>query len=251
MRRKITKRHNIHIVGVPDFEAFDVRRETPRQPLNSIRQANTPRTVASCISPVIVVCVRVLLIRSFLAVFCVLLAWLTAGPRVSSLIDRFFKVPYAVLPLGRFALDASQFIIGSRRWIMAKDLRVVLDSHNRVTLSTAGRTFTFGPVTNCTSGSAGACFEFTPDTGDQISFLKSRSWLSWPTPFQFSIMGGPRTSWRRHSYNRLLWKKSSGAWMEFVWRDEQGFYAGQGWADGNLEITPLIEINSSPFEPGD
>ena len=121
---------------------------------------------------------RVLLIRSFLAVLCALLAWLTVGAQMSSLIDRFFKVPDAVLPLGRFALDASQFIIGSRRWIMAKNLRAVPDSHNRLTLSTAGRTFTFGPVTNCTSGSAGVCFEFTPDPNDQISFLKSRSWLS-------------------------------------------------------------------------
>jgi hypothetical protein len=190
----------------------------------------------------------VLLVRSFLAVFCALFAWLTLGPQISSLIDRIFTVPYAVLPLGRFALDASQFIIGSRRWIVSKDLRIVLDSHNRVTLSTAGRTFTLGPVTNCTSGSAGACFEFTPDPDDQISFLKSRSWLSWPTPFQFSIMGGPRTSWRRHSYDRLLWKKSSGATMEMVWRDEQGFYAGPGWADGNLEIAPLIKLNGSPFE---
>jgi hypothetical protein len=192
--------------------------------------------------------VRVLLIRSFLAVFCALLAWLTVGPQISSLIDRFFTVPYAVLPLGRFALDASQFIIGSRRWIMAKDLRIARDSHNRVTLSTAGRTFTLGPITNCTSGSAGACFEFVPDPDDQISFLKNRSWLSWPTPFQFSIMGGQRTSWCRHSYNRLLWKKSSGATMEFVWRDEQGFYAGHGWADGYLEIAPLVKLNPSPFE---
>jgi hypothetical protein len=192
--------------------------------------------------------VRLLLIRSFLAVFCALLVWLTVGPQMSSLIDRFFTVPYAVLPLGRFELDASQFIIGSRRWIMAKDLRIVPDSHNRITLSTAGRTFTFGPITNCSSGSAGACFEFTPDRDDQISFLKSRSWLSWPTPFQFSIMGGPRTSWRRHSYNRLLWKKSSGATIEFVWRDEQGFYVGHGWADGNLEIAPLIKLKPSPFE---
>lgn len=186
---------------------------------------------------------RITLIRLSFAVFGALLAWLTIGPQISSLIDSFFKLPYAELPLGRFALDAREFIIGSRRWIMATDARVGVDSHNRVTLSRAGRTFTFGPVKNCTSGSAGLCYEFTPDTGDQISFRKSRSWLSWPTPFQFSIMGVPTTSWRRHSYNRLLWKKSSGATIEFVWRDEQGFYAEHGWADSNLEISPLIEIN--------
>ena len=213
----------------------------------SSRDAGIDTPVFSA-KPVIVVCVRVLLIRSLLAVFCAMLAWLTIGPRISSVIDRFFKVPYAVLPLGRFELSASQFIIGSRRWIISKDLRVGLNSYNRVTLSTAGRTFTFGPVTKWYSGSAGAWFEFTPDPDDQISFLKSRSWLSWPTPFKFSIMGGPRTSWRRHSYDQLVWKKSSGAKIEFVWRDEQGFYAGHGWADGYLEIAPLVEINSSAFE---
>lgn len=196
------------------------------------------------------IAVRIILIRSCLAVFFALLAWLTAGSHIASLIDHFFKVPYAALPAaGPYALDASQFIIGSRRWIMPKDLTLTLDTQHRVTLSKAGRTFPFGPLKNCTSGSAGACYEFTPDPGDQISFLKSRSWLSWPTPFQFSILGGPRTSWRRHSYNRLFWKKSSGATIEFVWPDEQGFYPGHGWADGNLEIAPFIEIKPGPAAP--
>jgi len=186
---------------------------------------------------------RLLSIRLLLAVFSVLVAWLAAGSQLSSFIDRFFTVPYAVLPLGTFSLDAREFIMGSRRWIMAKDLRVARDAQSRVTLSTTGRTFTFGPIANITSGSAGLCFEFSPEAGDQVSFLKSRSWLSWPTPFPFSIMGAPMTSWRRHSYNRLLWKKLSGAQLEFVWRDEQGFYRGSGWADGNLEIAPLVKIS--------
>ena len=125
---------------------------------------------------------------------------------------------------------------------MAKDLRLTLDAHNSVTLSKAGQTFTFGPATNRNCGPAGPCYEFTPDAGDLISFVKSRSWLSWPTPWQFSIMGAPRTSWRRHSYNRLLWKKISGATIEFIWRDEQGYYTGHGWTDGNLEMEPRVRI---------
>ncbi len=181
--------------------------------------------------------------RSVLAVLCALIAWLTIGPQISSFLDRFFTIPYANLPLGGpYALDASQFIVGSRRWILPKDLNLALDAQRRVTLSRAGRAFTFGPLKNCASDSAGACYEFAPDPDDQISFLKCRSWLSWPTPFQFSILGAPRASWHRHSYNRLLWKKRSGATIAFVWPDEQAYYPGHGWADGNLEIAPLIEI---------
>jgi hypothetical protein len=75
-----------------------------------------------------------------------------------------------------------------------------------------------------------------------FSFVKSRSWLSWPTPFLYSILGGATTSWRRHSYYRLVWKKSSGAMLELVWRDEQGFYSGQGWTDGYLQMAPAIRI---------
>jgi len=185
---------------------------------------------------------RLLSIRLLLAVFCALVAWLAAGSQLSSFIDRFFTVPYAVLPLERFRSTRvnSSWVRADGSWRKIFGSR---DSQSRVTLSTTGRTFTFGPVANITSGSAGLCFEFSPEAGDQVSFLKSRSWLSWPTPFPFSIMGAPMTSWRRHSYNRLLWKKLSGAQIEFVWRDEQGFYKGSGWADGNLEIAPLVKIS--------
>ena len=189
---------------------------------------------------------RAILIPSSLAVFAGLVVWLAAGPRITLFLDRFYTVPDAPMPVGDYGLNTSEFLIGSRRWFLAKDLTIGPDSHNRLTLSKAGRTFTLGPVTKCYSGPI-PHYEFTPDPSDQISFKKSRSWLSWATPFQFSLMGAPTTSWRRHSYYRLFWKKSSGATLELVWRDEQRFYSSQGWTDANLQIAPEIKITASPI----
>ena len=191
---------------------------------------------------------RLLLIRSVLLVLAALATWLLAGPKISTLFDRYFTVVDTALPLGNFALDPTQFIIGSRRWSVSGGLLIAPDPLHRVTLSTATHTFTFGPILGCSASGAGSCFEFAADPGDEISFVKSRSWLAWPTPFQYSIMGAPMTAWRRHSYHRLLWKKRSGAAIEMVWRDEQGFRAGSGWTDGNLQIAPIVTIAPSPFE---
>ncbi len=191
---------------------------------------------------------RLLLIRSLLLVLSALAAWLLFGPKISALLDRFFTVADATLPVGHFELDSSQFTIGPRRWWVTPDMLIAPDSGRRVTLSAAGRTFTFGPILACSAAATGSCFEFSADPGDELSFVKSRSWLAWPTPFQYSIMGAPMTSWRRHAYHRLLWRKSSGAAIEMVWRDEQGFHATSGWTDGNLQIAPIVTITPSPFE---
>lgn len=177
-----------------------------------------------------------------------LAAWLLAGASISASLDRFLTVGKTPLPLGQFALDSDQLTIGSRRWWLGSGLRVAQDSHHRVTLSSGSSTFTVGPTIACAFGSAGACFDFVADPGDEITFSKSRSWLAWPTPFQISIMGAARTSWRRHAYYRLLWKKSSGATLELLWRDQQGFYAEVGWTDGNLQVAPLVTITPSPSE---
>ena len=188
---------------------------------------------------------RLLLIRSallMLAVLAVLAAWPFVGARVSAWLDRVFAVPEAALPLGRFA-------IGSRRWWVTSDLLTAADAQHRVTPSSAGRGFTFGPTNRCSADPSGAadCYDFTPDPGDQISFVKTRSALASPTPFEFSLMGAPLTSWRRHAYDRLRWKKASGAQLDWVWRDEQGFHAGTGWTDGHLQIAPVVTI--TPKDP--
>ncbi len=193
------------------------------------------------------VAVRSILIPSSVTVFVLLIAWLAAGSQITLMLDRFFTVPEGPVPVGQYGLRPDEFLIGPRRWFLAKNLTIVPDSHRRLTVTLDGRSFTLGPVTKHYT-SAIPEYEFTPDPDDQISFTKSRSRLSWPTPFQWNLVGVATTSWRRHSYYRLLWKKSSGAMLELVWRDEQGFYSGQGWRDGNLQIAPEVKITTSPFE---
>src|SRR5205823_14758117 len=47
-----------------------------------------------------------------------------------------------------------------------------------------------------------------------------------------NFMTGHSPSWKRHLYYQLLWKKTSGAKLEMLWRYEQYFYPGNGWASG-------------------
>ena len=194
---------------------------------------------------------RSLLIRSALLMLAALAAWPVVGAQVSAWLDRVFTVPDVALPLGRFAIDSSQFIIGSRRWWVTSELLIAADAQHRVTLSSAGRSFSFGPINSCSANTTGApdCYDFTPDPGDKISFVKTRSALAWPTPFEFSLMGAPVTSWRRHAYDRLRWKKASGAQLDMVWRDQQGFYAEAGWTDGHLQIAPVVTITPKDNSP--
>ena len=186
---------------------------------------------------------RLLLFRAVLPALVALLAWLTVGSQISSLVDRLVTVHAAVLPVGPpYAMDTTEFILGARRWIIGSGVRIGPDATQRLTLSTAAGTFTFGPIRSCSSGSGGPRFVFAPEAGDQITFVRRRGWLSWPPPFQFSIMGGPSTPWHRHSYNRMVWTKQSGATLEFLWRDQQSYVAGHGWAEGNLDIAPRITL---------
>lgn len=187
-------------------------------------------------------------IKSLILALGVLAIWLVFGANVTAVFDRILTVNDATLPLNPLQLDSSEFIIGSRRWLITPGERVALDSHRRVTLASAGHSFTLGPFIGCTTGSAGACFELSADPGDTLSFTKSRSWLAWPTPFNFSIMRVPTASWHRYAYYQLSWKKLSGAVMKIVWRDEQGYFDGSGWVDANLQIAPTVSITPNPYD---
>jgi hypothetical protein len=61
-------------------------------------------------------------------------------------------------------------------------------------------------------------------------------------------MTGQSPSWKRHLYYRLSWKKVSGAKLEMLWRFEQYFYSGDGWASGFMAhegSTGLIQVDVS------
>jgi hypothetical protein len=75
-------------------------------------------------------------------------------------------------------------------------------------------------------------FEFAPEPGDEESFTLRRSLLSWPTPFEFNfITGQSSSSWQRHLYYHLTWKKPSGAKLEMTWHYRQNFSSTRGWTD--------------------
>ena len=61
-------------------------------------------------------------------------------------------------------------------------------------------------------------------------------------------MTGQSPSWKRHLYYRLIWKKQNGAKLEMIWRYEQYFYPGDGWASGMMTregVTGLIRVDIS------
>lgn len=95
----------------------------------------------------------------------------------------------------------------------------------------------------------GRSFTLAPEPGDETSFTVRRSCLSWPTPFETNFMTGHVSSWRRHLYYRLVWKKRSGAKLEMVWRYEQWFYSTDGWTSGTMShenSTGLIGVEIAP-----
>jgi hypothetical protein len=74
--------------------------------------------------------------------------------------------------------------------------------------------------------------------GDDVRVKASGSLLNRPTPFEISWLGGRLPWWKRYVYNRLVWKKPSGASLEMRWRYEQRWYAKTGWGE------PLMMWNS-------
>ena len=154
--------------------------------------------------------------------------------------DRFYTVPLTALPMNRFELQRGTFIIGQRKWSFPKVAQLARDAQNQLNITVPEGTYHLGSILRCNPDPVDPFYEFVPSPGDQITFIKSHGLLSWPTPY-YSIMNATRASWARHSYDTLVWKKASGATLQLIWPDEQGFYAGV-WADGNLQADPKITI---------
>ena len=112
--------------------------------------------------------------------------------------------------------------------------------NDQLGLADGGKVFAFGPPRLGAENLA-----TVPPAGDDAFIEIRRSILSWPTPFDLNFMTGQSPSWKRHLYYRLLWKKPSGAKLEMLWRYEQYFYPGNGWASGFMTregSTGLIQV---------
>ena len=114
----------------------------------------------------------------------------------------------------------------------------------QLALAAGGKVFAFGPPRSEAENLAAV-----PQANDDASIAFRRSLLSWPTPFDLNFMSGHSPSWKRHLYYQVRWHKQNGAKLEMLWRYEQYFYPGDGWAGGFMThegSTGLIRLDIQP-----
>jgi hypothetical protein len=199
-------------------------------------------------------------LRIFIIGLSVLLAgglftWLFLARSIFIYIDRFFLTIISNLPITPLEIRPTDFAIGSHIWpfprLKSPQFQIQLDSQNRLTLITTGVSFCFGPIVKLQKAdhtSDALNFTFEPDPTDVVSFTQSHSRLSWPTPFEFNIMGASVSRWRRNLYDRLLWKKSSGQTLEIIWRHEEWFFKKTGWSDTYHLRLHALHVSRNPGE---
>jgi hypothetical protein len=169
------------------------------------------------------------------------ITWLSAGPWLSGIADRIFTVSLPTPAIDKVAYDGD-FHFGDLSLTVGTlnndpyKLTVCTTASKTVALKSGGRTFILGPRTNPIDPSGRPEIAFVPEHGDSVTLTARRSFVGWPTPFEFNWM--VRTpSWRRYVYYHLTWKKRSGAELTMRWRYEQEYYRGTGWT------VPLMEWN--------
>jgi len=184
-----------------------------------------------------------------IAVVIVSLAtWIFYGHQTSLLLDRFGTIEMSSARINSIAYQGN----GTGGSLHVNDLELSLNDRNgpapsigttkndQLALADRGKVFAFGPVRTEAENLA-----TVPPAGDDASIEIRRSILNWPTPFEVNFMTGHSPSWKRHLYYRVRWKKSSGATLEMLWRYEQYFYPGNGWASGFMTrqgSTGLIQV---------
>ncbi len=168
--------------------------------------------------------------------------WIFRGREISSFIDRYWTVETQSAPIQSIAYEGSGsggILICNGVSLSLNDVRPDLSlsvgstKDNQLALATSGKVFPFGPLTS-TSDNTGERLATVPPIGDQAFIAMRHSILSWPTPLDLNFMTGQSPSWKRHSYQEIRWKKSSGAKLQMLWRYEQFFYSGNGWTSGSM-----------------
>jgi hypothetical protein len=213
-----------------------------------------PGTAHSAVATTRVQMRKVLITLAILvALIVVILAtWIFGGRQISLFLDRFGTIGMTSARINSIGYEGS----GTGGILRINDLVLSLNDRNgptpsvgttkndQLALANGGKVFAFGSVP-----SEAENLVTVPPTGDNAFIEIRRSILSWPTPFDFNFMTGRSPSWKRHLYYRLLWNKPSGAKLEMLWRYEQYFYPGNGWASGFMTrkgSTGLIQLDISP-----
>ena len=194
---------------------------------------------------------KFLITLAILVLFIVtqLAIWIFGGRQLSLFLDRFMTIETTSSRITSVVYEGH----GSGGILHINDLALSLNDRNgptpnvgttkngQLALADSGKVFAFGPPRSEAENLA-----TEPPAGDDGFVEIRRSILSWPTPFEFDFMTGHSQSWKRHLYYRVLWKKSSGEKLEMLWRYEQYFYPGNGWASGFMThegSTGLIRVD--------
>ena len=191
-----------------------------------------------------------------MVVGCVVAAaaiWIFGGRQLSLLVDRYWTVETASLPIHSVAYEGS----GTGGILVVNEVSLSLNEvgpglsvsigstkDNQFALASSGKVFAFGLLTS-TAENTGDRLATVPPVGDQAFVVTRHSVLSWPTPFDLNFMTGQSPSWKRHIYYEIRWKKASGADLQMLWRYEQFFYPENGWASGFMTrqgATGLIRV---------
>jgi hypothetical protein len=195
---------------------------------------------------------RSLVIRSVILGLALGIAWLWAGRRITLFLDGVITIRKTSLPVNPLRYDGGGFRIGGVMLSFAGtdnlrgDINARCDSSHRMSLCAGARSFPLGLRTN-PDASRIADLEFVADPGDEVRFTVSQSLLSWPTTFEFKIMGGRSPWWKRYVYYRLVWKKASGRKLEMLWRYEQQYYSRTGWTAPTMMWNSQTGLLSSTF----
>jgi hypothetical protein len=179
--------------------------------------------------------------------------WLWRGRDLSMLIDRFELIETSSRPIKKIVYEGN----GAGGVLHAEDVDLSLNEvgsgmeqphigttkDDQLALSSGGKVFQFGP----TPAGTGSLSAAAP-AEDVATISIQHSPLSWPNFFEINFMTGKSPAWKRHVYQRLVWKKPTGAKLEMLWRYEQYFYPEDRWTNALMTrpgSTGLIRIDIS------
>ena len=201
---------------------------------------------------------RIVFLLAVLTVAAVAIAalWIFEGREISSFVDRYWTAETQSAPIQSVKYVGS----GSGGILIVNNLSLSLDDlrsgmsltvgstkDNQLALASNGRVFPFGPLKSPpTNGSEDLAT--APASTDQALVATRHGGLSWPTPFDLNFMTGHSSSWKRHIYQEIRWKKSSGSNLLMLWCHEQFFYPRNGWSAGLMTregSTGLIRFDIS------
>jgi hypothetical protein len=130
--------------------------------------------------------------------------------------------------------------------LYAPAAEIAVDAGGRLALSAGGRSLALGTRSGTIPGYGGGedMPGFVAEPGDAASVTIDHG-LAWPTPFDFGFMPGAATTWRRHVYYRLWWRKASGARLDMLWVADQPYDGVNLWrAPGGFLVR--VEIRPAP-----